>query len=235
MDPRDFEISRLNENSITLSGGNRLDDSFHRKLIGMKNWLRNAGEPGISDIITAYNSITLIFDYYHLRKTKGKAVYEDLKQLLETAYKNSDFVSANSANLVNEIPVCYDAAYAPDIELISARNKIPVDEIIKIHTRTVYTVYMIGFLPGFPYMGRLDPGIRFPRKEKPRLNVPAGSVGIAGIQTGIYPQDSPGGWQIIGRTPVALFRKEDSPPVILQPGDRVQFYPISKKQFEEWP
>jgi inhibitor of KinA len=127
--------------------------------------------------------------------------------------------------------VCYGEKYAWDINEIAKEKSIPVDEIIRLHTAKKYRVYMIGFLPGFAYMGEVDEKIAIPRKAQPRTSVEGGSVGIAGMQTGIYPIDSPGGWQIIGKTPLKLFDKERDDPVLLKPGDEIEFYSITENEF----
>ena len=131
------------------------------------------------------------------------------------------------------IPVCYSRAFAPDIEFIASEKNISIEKIIQLHTSKSYTVYMIGFLPGFSYMGEVAEAIAIPRKIQP-VSVAAGSVGIAGKQTGIYPLESPGGWQIIGRTPLKIFDKGKSDPVLLQPGDEIQFYSISEDEFKNY-
>jgi inhibitor of KinA len=130
------------------------------------------------------------------------------------------------------IPVCYAEAYAPDLASLAALHGISSEEVIAIHSAARYRVYMIGFLPGFPYMATVDKKIQTPRLAKPRTRVSAGAVGIAGAQTGIYPSDSPGGWQLIGQTPLKLFDVAKDNPVLLQPGDEVQFYPISIEAFK---
>ena len=124
------------------------------------------------------------------------------------------------------IPVCYEGEYAPDLEAVARQKGLSPGEVIDLHCSIEYRIYMIGFLPGFPYMGKIDPRIEIPRKMRP-VPVIAGGVGIAGMQTGIYPLNSPGGWQIIGRTPLHLFNRHADPPVALLTGDRVRFYPVS--------
>jgi inhibitor of KinA len=130
------------------------------------------------------------------------------------------------------IPVCYEKEFAHDLEWIAIQNNISLEEIISLHTAASYHVYMLGFLPGFAYMGLVNDKISVPRKQKP-VTVEAGSVGIAGKQTGIYPLSSPGGWQIVGRTPMKLFDKEKESPTLIKSGDSVQFYSITKDEFED--
>jgi inhibitor of KinA len=135
---------------------------------------------------------------------------------------------------VVEIPVCYGGEFGPDLGYVAEHNQLSVEEVIEIHTSGQYLVYMIGFAPGFPYLGGMSERIMAPRRQSPRLAIPAGTVGIAGMQTGVYPIETPGGWQLIGRTPLALFRPQDNPPSLLQSGDIVRFCQISDKEYEEY-
>jgi len=136
-------------------------------------------------------------------------------------------------NKVIEIPVCYDKDFGIDLERVAQHTQISIHEIIQIHTSKTYHVYMLGFLPGFAYMGIVDERISTPRLITPRTNVAAGSVGITGSQTGIYPLDSPGGWNILGRTPIQLFNAGKEQPCLLQPGNTVKFISITKAAFDQ--
>jgi inhibitor of KinA len=129
--------------------------------------------------------------------------------------------------------VCYGGELGPDLEFVAEHNKLSAEEVIGIHSASVYLVYMIGFAPGFPYIGGMSGKIAAPRRSSPRLKIPAGSVGIAGSQTGIYPIETPGGWQLIGQTPLKLFQPESKSPSLLKAGDVIQFKPISYNQFLE--
>jgi inhibitor of KinA len=140
--------------------------------------------------------------------------------------------SIQAAKIIR-IPVCYDERFGIDLENIVTKNKISIEEIIKIHTEETYLVYCLGFLPGFAYMGKVNESIQIARHASPRKEVQAGSVGIAGMQTGIYPMNSPGGWQIIGRTPIKIFDKDPAILGKLSAGNRIQFYPISFSEFEK--
>jgi inhibitor of KinA len=135
---------------------------------------------------------------------------------------------------LTKIPVHYGGDFGPDLEKVAEYLCLTPKEVIQLHCSKPYFIYMIGFMPGFPYMGELPDALVTPRLKTPRLSVPAGSVAIAQKQTGIYPVESPGGWQIIGRSPVQLFDPEKEPPALLRMGDLVQFFPISKKEFDEW-
>ncbi|MNQ86793.1 Kinase A inhibitor [compost metagenome] len=152
-----------------------------------------------------------------------------IMQLLD-AYEEDEGIAGQLGNII-QIPVCYESAYAPDLGEVAAYHQVDEDEIVKWHTSRVYLVYMIGFAPGFPYLGGLDERLVTPRKSVPRTVIPVGSVGIGGAQTGVYPFETPGGWQLIGRTPVRMFRPEAIPPSLLQAGDQVKFEPITSEQF----
>ena len=130
--------------------------------------------------------------------------------------------------------MCYGGEYGPDLEEVARHNGLSVDEVIALHSGGEYLVYMIGFAPGFPYLGGMSERIAMPRRSSPRAQIPVGSVGIAGMQTGVYPIETPGGWQLIGRTPLALFRPEENPPSLLQAGNKVRFRPISADEFAAW-
>ena len=183
----------------------------------------------------AYSSLTIFYDLLILQnkrpinKSCGEIVLVHVKKILAEDIKISSF-----SNRKIKIPVCYSEKYGLDLQDISKATNLPIKEIIKLHTAKKYRVYMIGFLPGFAYMGEVDEQIAMPRKKQPRIDVDAGSVGIAGMQTGIYPLDSPGGWQIIGKTPVKLFDKEKDDPVLLQPGDEIEFYSITEDEFANY-
>ena len=130
-----------------------------------------------------------------------------------------------------EVPVCYGGDFGPDLTRVATQAKLSLEEVVKRHAKAEYRVHLIGFAPGFPYLGGLPKELVTPRHTKPRMEVPAGSVGIGGEQTGIYPQVTPGGWNLIGRTPLRLFRPEDDPPVLLQAGDIVKFRPVTPEEF----
>jgi inhibitor of KinA len=184
------------------------------------------------DVVPAYSSLAIYFDvsdFANSGSTAFEAVSAWVRSLLATAQQTEA-----SPGHTKQIPVCYAGSFAPDLEALAREKKLSIDEVIGLHTAASYRVYMIGFLPGFAYMGRVDERIAMARKENPRQGVAAGSVGIAGIQTGIYPLLSPGGWQIIGRTPLNMFNRNSDQPVLLQPGDTVSFYSITEHEFADY-
>jgi inhibitor of KinA len=227
----EYTIFPLGDQAVTFSLGNTIHLRNHQIITGMLHWLRQHPFPGLLDMAVAYNSITVFYDFYLLNTNEptesGSGFVRDL---LLKAYHQSGVQTAAAPSL-KRIPVCYEGSFAPDMEWIIAEKGLTRDAVVALHTGRIYQVYMIGFLPGFPYMAEIDPMLLLPRKAKPRETVEAGSVGIAGVQTGIYPVVSPGGWQIIGRTPLRLFHAGANPPVVLEAGDQVQFYRITPGEF----
>ena len=178
-----------------------------------------------------YSSLTVYYDVLSIKQklNQHKTAFELISERIhESLSKDRNEIVINEELFT--IPVCYDKKYSPDIGFIAERNSISTEEVIHLHTSVTYQIYMLGFLPGFAYMGQVDERIACPRKPQPAL-VEAGSVGIAGRQTGIYPLRSPGGWQIIGRTPLKLFNKDKDDPILLKPVGRVQFYSITIDEF----
>ena len=177
---------------------------------------------GISDIVPSYQTLAVFY-------RPEKIGFEVLRDLVTNCNAEINVQTFQSRQI--EIPVCYQHDYAPDLVLLAEHCQLTTEQVIERHSQTNYAVYFLGFKPGFAYLGDLDSSLHMPRKNTPRLNVPAGSVGIGGAQTGIYPQTTPGGWQIIGRTPLPLFNPSQGSPCLLQPGDTVRFVPISQQEF----
>jgi inhibitor of KinA len=177
--------------------------------------------------VPAYTTLTVFFDPAVLFRTNalpGKTCFEKLSGYLQQLHGTDDLAAIPQNDTVS-IPVCYGGPWGPDLAYVAEYHQLSVDEVIRIHSSAVYKVYMIGFIPGFAYMGGLDQRLETPRKATPRAAVLAGAVGIAGMQTGIYPLQTPGGWQIIGQTSVKLFDAERQIPSLLKAGDRVKFEP----------
>jgi len=221
---------------MTLDLGALIDEELNGKALAIAAWLRRQEHafPGLRDIIVAYSSVTVFYDPVEMDVKQPAAtggVYKYVRRLLEEAWAATgtpDLIPFTGEPV--RIPVCYGGAYGPDLEELCKLKNMPPEDIIALHCASIYRVYMIGFLPGFPYLGRLDPRLEAGRKQRP-APVVAGGVGIAGNQTGIYPVNSPGGWQIIGRTPTRLFDPAATPPVKLSIGDRIRFYPVSPEEF----
>jgi inhibitor of KinA len=227
-----YRIFPLGDAAITVDFGNCIDETINKEVIARFNQLRQQPLPGMIEAVPAYSSLTVYYDMMTLKKKVPfhQTVYEWMRQQLEERLQQPVQQDQITGRLLN-IPVCYDEEFAWDIQQLAATKNIPVDEVIQIHTARQYKVYMLGFLPGFAYMGEVDEKIATPRKPHP-VNIEAGSVGIAGKQTGIYPLSSPGGWQIIGRTPLKLFDTSAVEPTLLKAGDLVKFYSITKNEFE---
>ncbi|KXV07047.1 allophanate hydrolase [Caballeronia megalochromosomata] len=170
--------------------------------------------PHVVEVVPGMNNLTIVFDPL-------AADYETLATQLESGWDAAEAIDQDSAEI--EIPVRYGGADGPDLAALAKHTGLSVDEVVKRHTEAEYIVFFLGFQPGFAYLGGLDPALAMPRRAEPRLEVPAGSVGIGGAQTGIYPAASPGGWQLLGRTELKLFDPARNPPTLMQPGDRVRF------------
>jgi KipI family sensor histidine kinase inhibitor len=203
--------------------GARVNRSVHQLA-----WLlNNARLPGVRDIVPCNRSLMVVFD----------AAYTDppdLQRRVLRIWETRATVDLPEPRMIR-IPVVYGDIYGPDLDAVAAIHRSTPERIIAAHTEITFQVYMIGFMPGFPYMGELPEHLSTPRRETPRTRVPRGSVGIAQRQTGIYPAESPGGWQIIGQTPLVLFNAQNDPPALLAPGDRVQFYAVTPQEVSQWP
>lgn len=175
----------------------------------------------VLETVPAYNSLTVFFD---TTKTKYSSVVTDLKEIYES--KDQKLITANK---IWKIPVCYDEKFGLDLNLISKEKKLTKDRIIALHSEALYDVYFIGFLPGFLYLGGLPQKLEFPRKKRPRLKINEGDVAIAGSQAGVYPRSSPGGWNILGNSPIRFFDPDNFPPCFAVAGDKVKFIPIDLK------
>lgn len=207
------------DSSVVMEFGNSISPVINAKIRNIVNSIQVANVLGITELIPTYRSIQVIYNPLEI----------DYKELIEKLTEIGDSIDEDSANSyrIVEIPTLYGGEYGPDIEFVAEHNGISVEEVIKIHSATDYLLYMLGFTPGFGYLGGMSEKIAAPRLQVPRTKIPVGSAGIAGTQTGIYPIDSPGGWQLIGRTPIKLYDPLADPPVLLNAGDYIRFTPIS--------
>ena len=232
--PLAFNIQPLGDSALLIDFGNVIDEKINAHVLTLFHTLQDHAFEGLIEAVPAYSSLAVFYDPYMISKlhSPDTSVYEFVKQKIEHTLlqlSNEDPVPGRHF----DIPVCYDVRYGPDIRETADQLGLSIHELIELHTERTYSVYMIGFLPGFPYMGEVDEQLIVARKSFP-LTVVAGSVGLAGKQTGIYPLDSPGGWQIIGRTPISLFDKKNDDPVLLRAGDQVTFFSISPDEFEDY-
>lgn len=225
-----YHIFPLGDTAITIDFGNRIDEQVNEEVIRIFNNWKQYPLEGVVEIVPAYSSLTVYYDPVKIMRHPAHApAFEWIKQQVHQRLQQS-LPASEAGHQTIRIPVCYDKELAPDLLAFAATKKITTDELISLHTTNMYRVYMLGFLPGFSYMGEVDEKIAAPRKSQP-VHVAAGSVGIAGRQTGIYPMESPGGWQIIGRTPLQLFDSDKEQPTLLKMGDHVQFYSISIQEY----
>lgn len=177
----------------------------------------------LADCIVGYHSLTIIYNILEIN-------FETEKNKLQELYQTKE-VSKKSSNYCWKIPVCYNLEFGLDLEEIAVANQLSIKQIIELHTAPTYTVFFIGFLPGFPYLSGLNEQLFVNRKPNPRLKVPKGALGIGGKQTGVYPHETPGGWNIIGRTPIELFNISKTNPCLLKAGDKIKFESILKTEF----
>lgn len=212
--------------------GNQISEETNERVLSLAGRFDENPFPGFIETIPAYSSLTVFFDVFKVRKANRdfETAFDFVGAEIERALLETDENEQKNAALV-EIPICFDREFAPDLDFIAAEKNLSPAEIIEIFLAETYRVFMLGFLPGFAYLGEVSEKIGVPRKQTPRLEVAAGSIGIAGRQTGIYSLSSPGGWQIIGRTPLAMFNPETDPPTRLLPGDEVRFFKIERNEF----
>ena len=220
-----FEISLYGDRGIRIQLGNTISKKTNERIRNFSALLENENIPGVIEWIPAYTAISIYYDPLLIP-------YDSLCGRMESLYEKLSLVTL-PAPIITEIPVCYEEEYGPDLGFVAEHNGLTIDEVIRIHTGTNYLIYMMGFSPGFPYLGGMPKKIATPRLASPRTKVPAGAVGIAGAQTGIYSMESPGGWQIIGRTPLKLYNPHEQQPVLLRSGNYIRFSSITKTEYEE--
>ncbi len=196
-----------------------IDDQTLSDISALKRKIEGSNLAETVELIPAYNSLTVV------RRNQEISI-KDLEEAIQVL-QNTKTKDQHTKKRIWQIPVCYAEAFAEDLQVFSETKGMLASEVIQLHTEAIYTVHFIGFLPGFLYLGGLDETLHLPRKRTPKLKVPKGAVAIGGSQTGIYPQASPGGWHIIGNSPIAFFDAHEQPPCFAQIGDRVQFYAVN--------
>lgn len=220
------EFKPLAEGAVLADFGNRIDPALNRRAVALCKWLEDHPFPGFIECVPAYAAVAVFFDPDHpALSAHGDHLGLITGHLLQGLSSSS--APDHQGRLIT-LPVLYDG---PDLTFVAESHDLEESAIISIHGSVTYHAYMIGFLPGFAYLGQVDERIATPRRASPRTLVPAGSVGIAGRQTGIYPLDSPGGWQLIGRTPLHMFDPARNQPCLILPGDRVRFESIGVEEF----
>lgn len=223
-----LRILPLGDRALIVEFGDPSSTELSARIAALAYRLRSSPPPGVLDVVPAYTTLTLHFDPASIGS--GNTPFEALAEQVG-AWLNDEPGTAIPPSRLVEIPVCYGGTFGEDLEALARQHGLSTGEVIAIHSGAEYSVHMLGFVPGFAYLGGLDPRLFTPRRSAPRLRVPAGSLGIGGEQTGIYPLEAPGGWQLIGRTPLQLFTPQADPPCLLTAGDRVRFLPISPSQF----
>ncbi len=229
-------LSALGDSAVVAVLGTDIDEAVLARVRALTAALETDRPAGILDVVPAYASVTVFYDPLRLEGEGGRP-YERVCRLLTERARNLDAVAKKkftSPARTVEIPVSYGGEFGPDLELLARHCGIDPAEVIKRHQGADYRVHAIGFAPGFCYLGGLPKPLHMPRRATPRPTVPAGSVGIGGAQTGVYPLSTPGGWQLIGRTPLALFQPGEAEPARLRVGDRVKFKSISPEEFGLW-
>ena len=233
-----MEITPLGDSAVIVRIAEDFEAAPERALeqvLAASRCLNDANIPGVTELAPAYTSVAVFYD--PVRAIGAEAQVEEtfdwVEKRIRNALEKTDRAAASRTSVSNiEIPVCYDAEFAFDLDDVAQRAGVDRDEVINLHSDGQYRVHCVGFIGGFPFLGGLPSKIATPRRETPRKEIPAGSVGIGGNQTGIYPINSPGGWNIIGRTRLRLFDPEKNPPGLLRVGDRVRFRPVSREEFE---
>lgn len=215
-------IRQLGNQALLLSWEAKIDSTLHQHVLQWKAYIEQNFKNQIIECVATYQELAV----YLSPKASIKEVYRKLNSI-------EDFEGhiAHVNTYCYTIPVCYDVVFGLDLDAVATHHNLSKTDVITLHTQATYTVYFTGFLPGFPYLGGLSERLHTPRKQSPRLKVPKGAVGIGGKQTGIYPSTSPGGWQIIGKTPISLFDSTHSAPSLLKAGDQIQFSAISYDTF----
>ncbi|MDD7392663.1 MAG: 5-oxoprolinase subunit PxpB [Fusobacterium gastrosuis] len=222
----DIKFLLAGDCSFVIQFGNEISPEINKKIRKMIEDLKEKNIDGLIEMVPTYCSMLVSYDPCKISYKELKAKVEELLKLA------SESTESDEITLI-EIPTLYNDEYGPDLEYVANHNNLTKEEVIKIHTGTDYLVYMLGFMPGFTYLGGMSEKIATPRLESPRLQIFPGSVGIAGKQTGMYPSLSPGGWRIIGRTPLKLYNPESNTPVYISSGDYIRYISIDEAEYKK--
>lgn len=222
---RNPNITVIHPHALLVNWEAKISEQIHHRVLQLDSWVRDHLAEELLETVPTYHSLTLYL-HEHINA-------HTFKEKLTDAFEQNRIQHKPAKSELVTIPVCYDLEFAPDIESLAQEHKLTVEEVIQRHTAPCYRIYFLGFLPGFPYLGGLDKQLATPRKTTPRQRISPGSVGIAGNQTGIYTVSSPGGWNIIGRSPVQLLKQDAEHPTVLTPGDYLKFEAIEADVFKD--
>ena len=217
-----LKIIPAGDAAVIIKAGDDISPDTNMKVRQIMQAMEKIDLPGIMEMVPSYNELMI---YYQ----PGVIDFHQMTGYIRKAESKMESMPAPSAKRVY-VPVCYGSEEGPDLELVANTNSLSKEQVIELHTNSNLLIYMLGFSPGFCYLGGMNPRISCPRKTSPRLDIPAGSVGIAGNQTGIYPISSPGGWQIIGHTPLLPFTPNAEEPFLFKAGDRIRFFEIDREE-----
>lgn len=223
---KEIQFHILNEHSFLIRLDKIIDPEVHRRLLMIDHYLKITFAEEILETVPSYQELAV---YLH-QNVNLEEFIQPLKKPLKDLPEN---IKEEKGEII-KVPVCYEGDFAPDLKIVAEKNGLSPQKVIKLHTQPIYTVYFLGFLPGFPYLGGLNPQLKTSRKSSPRPRINEGSVGIANDQTGIYTVPSPGGWQIIGRSPLEFFNPHKDQPTLIKAGNRIQFFPIDQNEFENY-
>lgn len=222
----DYRILTSGDSAVTLEFGRSIDPEITLYARAVRKQIENAAIPGVTELVQTYCSVMV---HYNPLVVRYDALCETLNNLLQ----HVDMSQGASIKRIMDIPVCYGGSFGPDMKNVCEHTGLTEEEVIRLHSEPHYQIYMMGFLPGFVYLGGMNEKLETPRLATPRERLEAGSVGIAGKQTGMYPLASPGGWQIIGRTPIKPYDHEREKPILYESGEYIRFVPINEEKFYE--
>jgi len=228
-----FQIYSLSEQAVTVEFGKLINEDILVRVNSFNTLVNQHPFAGFITTVPAYTTVTIFYDALQVAQSVTMPGADSFEKVSAWLYSLKDKKTERneSLNQTITIPVCYGGHLGPDIEEVAVNNNLTTAQVIELHSAAIYKVYMIGFVPGFAYLGGMNERIAMPRKQTPRSAIPAGSVGIAGKQTGVYPLETPGGWQIIGRTPLKMFDANAPQPSLLKAGDNVVFKPVNEQEF----
>ncbi|WP_459502623.1 5-oxoprolinase subunit PxpB [Bacillus sp. C1] len=227
-----MKFSALGDQAVVVTFGEEIDLDIYENVQKLRGLLQGNPFYGLIECVPSFTSLTVYYDVYKLWKGYERKVvpYDFVCEYVNRLFRHNQNNTKKQCDYIS-IPVCYGGEYGPDLKEVAAYHGLCTSEVIRLHSEATYFVYMLGFTPGFPYLGGMPKELETPRKQTPRLQIAPGSVGIGGSQTGIYPLETPGGWNIIGRTPIALFQPNEEKPTYVQSGMYLRFTPISEEEY----